>query len=62
MCIEGKASSPSIRIFIKQMKDLNEAVQLFQAMVMYGAYLVSGFTEPLLFDDVLGTHHHVLSL
>ena len=33
-----------------------------QAMLMYWAYLVSGFTEPLLFDDVLGTHHHVLSL
>ena len=29
---------------------------------MYWAYLVSGFTEPLLFDDVLGTHHHVLPL
>ena len=48
--------------FIKQMKDLNVALQLCQAMVIYWAYLVSGFTEPLLFDDVLGTHHHVLSL
>ena len=48
--------------FIKQMKDLNVALQLCQAMVMYWAYLVSGFTEPLLLDDVLGTHHHVLPL